>query len=223
MCPHCGQDAPIRYQGVAAFCSACGRPRPPLIAPSVSYAGKPSRVGGTAAGVAGWLVLTFGLSIALGLGLFCGSIANVGVGLAFALPIGIFTAVVATVLLLSGRKLRKSGAEKQRETRRQAIFALARNRRGAVTADEAARALGVPAAEADAFLTEMAKANPEEVTVEIDDKGGGIYYAFPRLIPVTKQRFEEPRVRVDGAPGADAGEELEYEEAAREQRRRQGR
>lgn len=192
------------------------------MAPSVSYAGKPSRVGGTVAGVIGWIVLAFGMSAALGLGLLFGSLVSVGVGLAFGLPIGIFTAVMATVLLLSGRKLRRSGDDKQREMRRQAVFALAANRGGIVTANDAARALGVPPAEADAFLTELAKTTSEEVTLEIDDKGG-IYYAFPRLLPMGRQRIEEPRVRVDGAPGASAGEEPEYEEPARQQGRRQGR
>jgi hypothetical protein len=219
MCPHCGQDAPLRYQGVAAFCSACGKPRAPLIAPSVSYAGKPSKVGGTAAGIAGWLVLAFGLSTALGMGLLCGSLFNVGVGLAFALPIGLLTAVLATVLRVSGKKLQKAGDEKQRETRRQAIFALARNRRGTVTAEDAARALGVQPAEADAFLTDMAKTMSEEVTVELDDNGG-VYYAFPGLLPVTRQRVEEPRVRVEGAPDTAGSEELEYEEPARQRRKR---
>lgn len=212
MCPHCGQNAPIVYQGVAAFCSACGKPRPPLIAPSVSFAGKPSKVGGTVAGVVGWIVLAFGLSTALGVGLLLGSLASVGVGLAFGLPIGIFFSVLATVLLLSGRKLRQSGADKLRETRRQAVFALAANRRGAVTAHDAARALGIPPAEADAFLTDLAKSTPEEVTVEIDDKGG-IYYAFPRLLPLGRQRVEPPRVRVDGSP--EVGSEwAEYDEAS---------
>jgi hypothetical protein len=220
MCPHCGQDAPIRYQGVAAFCSACGKPRLPLMAPSVSHAGKPSKVGGTVAGVMGWITLAFGVSTALGLGLLFGSLFGVGVGLAFGLPIGLFTAVLATVLLLSGRRLQKAGDDRQRETRRQAIFALARNLRGTVTANDAARALGVPPAEADAFLTDMAKTMSEEVTVELDDKGG-IYYAFPRLLPVTKQRVEEPRVRVEGGLEGGASEELEYEEPAR-QRRKQG-
>lgn len=221
MCPHCGQNAPIVYHGVAAVCSACGRPRVPLVAPSVSFAGKPSRVGGTVAGVFGWLVLAFGLSVALGLGLLIGSFLGVTVGLAFGLPIGIFTAVLATVLLLSGKKMRRTGDEKQREMRRRAIFALAANRRGAVTAQEAARALDVPPAEADAFLTELARTTPEEVTVEIDDKGG-IYYAFPALRALEGGRFEPPRVRVEGGPGP-ASEGLEYEEEAREApRRRRG-
>jgi hypothetical protein len=223
MCPHCRQEAPIRYQGVAAFCSACGKPRAPLMAPSVSYAGKPSKVGGTVARVIGWLVLTFGLSTALGLGLLLGSLVSVWLGLALGLPIGIVSTVVGTMLVLSGGKLRNEGDAKQRETRRQAVFALARNRRGAVTADEAARAMGVSPAEADAFLTDLAKTISEEVTVEIDDRGG-IYYAFPRLLPETKQRFEEPRMRVDGAQDP-SGDALAEEEAAQREavRRKQGR
>lgn len=190
------------------------------MAPSVSYAGKPSKVGGTVAGVIGWLVLAFGLSTALGLGLLLGSLVSVGVGLAFGLPIGLFSIGFALVLLLSGKKLRKSGEDKQREMRRQAVFALAANQRGTVTAYDAARSLGVPPAEADAFLTDLAKTTPEEVTVEIDDRGG-IYYAFPRLLPIGKQRFAEPKMRVPGAPEASVDEGLEYEEQAPPEKRRQ--
>lgn len=222
MCPHCGQNAPIVYRGVSAFCSACGRPRAPLIAPSVSYTGKPSKVGGTVAGVIGWIVLAIGSSAAIGLGLLF-SLLSTTAGLAVGLPLGILTLAFSLTLLFSGKKLRREGESAQREVRRQALVALARNRGGAVTANEAAAALNLPPAEADAFLTEMAKTQSDEVTVEIDDRGG-IYYAFPRLMPDGgRSRFEGgPRVRV-GDPGASEGDLLSDEEAAQAPERRKAR
>lgn len=220
MCPHCGQNAPIVYRGVAAFCSACGRPRPALIAPSVSYAGKPSTVGGTVAGVIGWIVLVVGVCATIGIGLLL-SLLSTTFALAVSIPMGILTIAVSLSLLLSGRSLRKTGEQKQKDMRRKAITALAMNRGGAVTAQDVATSLDIPAPEADAFLTEMAKADPEEVTVELDDRGG-IYYAFPRIAPVAKRRIEEPRVRVQGVPSTIEAEGLDYDESAQQpQKQRQ--
>ena len=225
MCPHCGQNVAIRYSGVAAFCSACGRPRPPLMAPSVSHAGKPSQIGGTVAGVLGWIVLAGGLAVATAVGLILG-IVHTTFGLAVGLPIGVISVVVALTLLLSGRKLRRSGEARERETRRKTVFGLATNRGGAITANDAAVALDIPPHEADAFLTDLAKTTPEEVTVELDDKGG-IYYAFPRLLSggAPRSRFDEPRVRVGGSAGPFESEGLaeeEAESAASQAQRRRG-
>lgn len=219
MCPHCRQNAPIVYRGVAAFCSACGRPRPALIAPSVSYAGKPSKVGGTVAGIIGWIVLVIGTSAAIGLGLLF-SLLSTTAGLAVGLPIGILTIAISLSLLLSGRSLQKSGEKKQLEMRRKAVTALAMNRGGALTAQDVANALDMPHAEADTFLTDMAKADPEEVTVELDDRGG-IYYAFPRIAPPGRRRIEEPRVRVTGVPNTIEAEGLDYDDQAAPPKQRQ--
>jgi hypothetical protein len=224
MCPHCGQDAPLRYSGVAAFCSACGRPRPPLIARSVSHAGKPAQVGGTLAGVFGWIVLAVGLAVATGIGLVL-SIIHTTFGLAVGIPIAVLSIAVSLGLLFSGKKLRQSGEAREKETRRKAVFSLARNRGGAITANDAATALDMPPADADAFLTDLAKTTPEEVTVELDDRGG-IYYQFPRLLPERRRaRIEDPRVRVTGVPDTFESEGLDYEEPAHEtpqERRRRG-
>lgn len=219
MCPHCRQNAPIVYRGVAAFCSACGRPRPALIAPSVSYAGKPSKVGGTVAGIIGWIVLVIGTSAAIGLGLLF-SLLSTTAGLAVGIPIGILTIAISLSLLLSGRSLQKSGEKKQLEMRKKAVTALAMNRGGALTAQDVANALDMPHAEADTFLTDMAKADPEEVTVELDDRGG-IYYAFPRIAPPGRRRIEDPRVRVTGVPNTIEAEGLDYEEPSPQQKQRQ--
>lgn len=233
MCPHCGQNAPIVYRGVAAYCSACQRQRPALIAPSVSYAGKPSTVGGTVAGVIGWLVLFFGLSTAAIVGVLLG-LASTALGLVVGIPIAVFTLAISLSLLLSGRSLRKTGVEKQKQMRKKGILALAMNRGGAVTAYDVGNALDMPTAEADAFLTEMAKADPEEVTVELDDKGG-IYYAFPRMaapgsrniggfVPPGggRARIEDPRIRVSGVPDTFESEGLDYEEPAQKKQQRRG-
>lgn len=219
MCPHCRQNAPIVYRGVAAFCSACGRPRPALIAPSVSYAGKPSKVGGTVAGIIGWIVLVIGTCASIGLGLLL-SLLSTTAGLAVGIPLGILTIAVSLSLLLSGRSLQRSGEKKQMEMRRKAITALAMNRGGALTAQDVANALDMPHAEADAFLTDMAKADSDEVTVELDDRGG-IYYAFPRIAPIARRRVEDPRVRVQGVPDTMEAEGLDYEEPAAQQKQRQ--
>lgn len=223
MCPHCGQNAPIVYRGVAAFCSACGKPRTPLITPSVSYAGKPSKVGGTVAGVFGWIVLVLGTSAAIGLGLLA-SLFSSTLALAVALPIGLVTLAVTISLLFSSRKLRQSGESTEKETRRKAVFALARNRGGTITANDAAAALDISAADADAFLTTLAKTESDEVTLEIDDKGG-IYYAFPRISAgAGRSRIggigsDDPRVRVTGVPDTFESEGLDYEEPSARQRR----
>src|SRR5579862_6967824 len=68
MCPHCGQNAPVVYRGVLAYCTACNAPRPPLTGTALHLAGQPSRVGGAIARVAGWIFIAAGLSLALGLG-----------------------------------------------------------------------------------------------------------------------------------------------------------
>jgi hypothetical protein len=221
MCPYCGQNAPIVYRGVAAFCSACGRQRPALIAPSVSYAGKPSRVGGTVAGVAGWVVLGVGLFMALAMGLLLG-IIHTPLGVVVGSLIALASIIVSVLLLVSGKKLRKSGDDAQKHMREKAVFALAANRNGRVTARDLAGSLDIPAAEADAFLTEMAKTQPEDVTVEIDDKGG-IYYAFPRIM-MGDQRAriapDQARVRVQGVPDTIDAEGLDYDESAPQQRKR---
>ena len=192
------------------------------MAPSVSYAGKPSKVGGTVAGVFGWIVLIVGVSMTIGLALLA-SLVSTTLSLAIGIPMGILTLAVSLTLLFSGKKLRQSGESTQNEMRKTALFALARNRGGMVTAQDAANALNIPVTEADAFLTELAKTQSDEVTVEIDDRGGGIYYAFPRLMaaqPRSRIATDDPRVRVTGVPDSFESEGLDYEERAPGQRLR---
>lgn len=153
-----------------ASCTACGGLRSPLSSPSVNLAGKPSRVGGTVASLLGALMLLVGLSVALGLGLFLYALVGSLVALAVALPIALVVLLVGLVLLGSGRSLRRSGANAARATHDQALLELAAHR-GAVTAADAARALGVSVQGADSMLTELAKREPERLAIDVDELG----------------------------------------------------
>jgi hypothetical protein len=199
-CPRCGQQAPIVYRGVVPTCTACGALRAPLTGPSVNLAGQPAKVGGTFARVAGWLVLLFGGSIALSVALLFLALHLAAVGLAIAAPIALVALVVGVMLVTGGRSLRTSGVETQRATREQALLAMAAHR-GAVSAAEAARMLGIAPVEADAILTALAKREPERVAVDVDDHGV-IWY---RVSSPSAPGDSTPHVRVDagvrvGAP-----------------------
>jgi hypothetical protein len=169
----------------------------------VNLAGKSSRVGGTFARVLGWVVLVCGGSLALAVGLLALALQAGAVGLAFALPIAIVALVLGIALVRSGRSMNLSGVEAERATREQALLSLAAHR-GAVTAIEAARALGVGVAEADAMLTVLAKGQPERVAVDVDDQGV-VWY---RVSAAPGEPI--PRVRVgagDGGMRVDEGRE----------------
>jgi hypothetical protein len=196
MCPHCGQSAPIVYRGVVPYCTACGGLRAPFAHRSINLAGKPAKVGGTVARVFGWLVLVFGWSIALGVGLLAYALATVTVGLAVGLPVAVVTTAIAWMLLASGRSLRRSGAALEKGTRLEAVFALAANRRGVLTAPEVAQVLGTGVEESDALLTDLAKQDPDRVVVDVGDDGV-VYYRFPAIAgaPIGPWHAEE-RVRV---------------------------
>jgi hypothetical protein len=195
MCPHCGRDAPIVYRGFVPYCTACGRLRPSLSAPSINWTGKPQQVGGTVAAAFGALVLLFGLSAALGVGMLLYALTTVAVALAVSLPIAFVALALGIVLVRTGHGLRRSAAMAQHATREQALVALA-EQRGPITAADASRALGISMAEADGMLTDLAKREPDRVAVEVDDRGM-LWY---RIAPIG----EPLRVRVDG--NEDAGD-----------------
>jgi hypothetical protein len=180
MCPYCRKNAPIVYRGVVAYCTACGQPRAPLTDRSVNMAGQPSKVGGTVANVFGWLVIGGGLITALLVGALFQAI----------LPAGIFGWILGAVIALGslgvggsfvygGKTLKQSGATVERDTRERAIFALAQNRGGVLTAFDVSAALGISAEEADAILTEYAKTDSDRVRLEVDD-AGAITFVFPQ-------------------------------------------
>lgn len=193
-CPSCGKNAPIVYRGMVAYCTACGRPRAPLVEESVNLAGQSSRVGGTVANVAGWLVVGGGLVTALLVGALFQAILPAGI---FGWVLGSIIAVVSLgvggSLVYGGKSLHKSGTETRKSTHERAIFALAQNRGGILSANDVAAALGMSAMEADAFLTERAKQDPDRVKLEVDD-AGAITFVFPQ------HGFMGPRVAPPGAP-----------------------
>lgn len=116
------------------------------------------------------------------------ALTTVAVALAVALPVALVVLAMGIVLLRGGHILRKSAAIAQRATREQALLALA-EQRGRITAGDASRALGIRVPEADALLTELAKLEPDRVSVEVDDRG----LVWYRITPTG----EGPRVRVD--------------------------
>ena len=194
MCPTCGRDAPIVYNGVVPHCTACGALRPPLSGASVNLAGKTSQVGGTLASVIGWIVLVVGGSVALAIVLLFSALSLPGVGFALGIPLTVVTLVLGILSIRRGGAWMRAGQQTERATREQALMALA-SHRGAVTAVDAARLLGVGIPQADALLTDLAKREPDRVAVDLDDQGGVWYrLADPMVMPrvrVGQQLSEE--------------------------------
>jgi len=168
----------------------------------VNLAGKPSRIGGVVASVVGWLVLVVGGSISLGIALLFAAFGAAAVGAAIALPFAIVSLAIGVVLVRRGASLNRAGLEAERETRAQALLAVVAHR-GSVTAAEAAQALGVGVAEADAMLTELAKREPDRLAVDVDDQGI-VRYRLARIAG-------DSRVRVEAGEGwpHDEGEAAE--------------
>lgn len=216
ICPACGREAPIVYRGVVPYCTACGALRAPLSSASVNMAGKPSRVGGTFAVVLGWSVLVLGGATALGVVLLLLALSWPAGALAIGLPIALVTLVTGILLVKSGRSLQASGEDAERATRSQALLAMA-GQRGAVTAREAAQALGTSIADADAMLTELAKRDPERVAVDVDDQGVLWYRVAPAPgEPIPRMRVEpEQGVRVDTGGAGDTESESQDEQGRR--------
>jgi len=206
MCPHCGQNAPLVYRGVSAFCSACGEPRIPFTANAVNLRGKPSKIGGTLASVVGWVLLFGTLAAAL---IVWGVLQSLFPGAPAGWVLGGVIATIGTaaslVLLLGGRALRRSGSNAAEAARLDALGTLAAHHKGTVTAQIASEALGCTYEEADAFLTLIAKRPESGVSLEIDDDGK-IFYRFARYAPAQAWPGEA-KVRVDAAqaPGATPG------------------
>jgi hypothetical protein len=184
MCPHCGQNAPLVYRGVSAYCSACGTPRIPFTANAVNLRGKPAKIGGTVASVMGWVVLAGSLGVALVLGAILQAIFPAGavVGWIVGGLIAIVGVAVAMLLLFGGHALRRSGKQSAEAARMEALGSLAAHHRGVITSQSAAEALGVPVQEADGFLTGLAKQPESGVTLEVDDDGK-LTYRFARYAP----------------------------------------
>jgi len=198
-----------------AFCTACGAPRMPLATNSVSFAGQPSKVGGTVARVFGWMVLAGGWLVAACFALLIMALSPAGMA---SVPawilggiIGVIASLVAYGLLRGGRQLHDSGALAEMTTKNQAIFALANTKGGVLTAWDLAQSIMTTPQEADDVLTKLAKEYPDHVTVDIDDVGT-VLYRFPS-VHWQKMRVASPspKVRVDGREKLDAESEAEAE------------
>lgn len=164
-----------------------------LSANSLTHAGKPAQLGGSVVGVFGWVVLAFGLFVASLLGLVAGLVWTAGTGLVTFGVLALFPAVFFFLLRKGGQALSEAGQETQEHRREQALFALAANNGGVVQAIQVAGALDMTVAEADAYLTRLAKTRHDEVDVEIGDQGE-VLYTFPQ--------FFRGRVRIGGVGGA---------------------
>ena len=216
-CPHCHQNAPIVYKGVFAFCSACDKPRAPFSGKALNFAGQPSKLGGRVGRAVGLLVLIFGLLLALVLTLFFQLLfPTANIGYALGLPVALISVVLSALLIFVGGRLRQSGSDAERQTRVEALYALAVHRGGTLTAADAARALQLDAARVEALLSELSKTQPEYVSLEFDDEGEPFYLfshqgTRPHPFGAKYRVSPEGRVRVtdvlgvNGPPEAAAG------------------
>ncbi len=217
MCPHCRSDAPLIYRGVRAYCAACGHSRVVLSAASVTYAGAPQQVGGTLVRAFGMAFLMVGLSIGALVALLVGLIASATAGL---VTFAVFSAISAGLYFAfnaGGKRLEAEGEGERDFRRQQALAALAKNHDGALLAPQAAAALDLSVEEADQFLTKLAKTKPDEIGVEIGERGE-VFYTFKRHLRGpwgwasfmnfrTPRPAPAPRVRVEtaGFSGERAG------------------
>ncbi len=181
-CASCGQYAPIVLRGVEAFCTVCGAQRTPFASSILNLTGKPARIGGLTAQVFGWVVLVAGLFLALTIGLVVQALASLffpttWLGLAIGIPIALLSIGVALLGIVGGKKLGRAGELSLRKAQVETIHSLARHRRGVVKVSDAAHALGLDEARADAILVTLAKDPSENVSIDIGDDGS-ISYLF---------------------------------------------
>jgi hypothetical protein len=227
LCPHCHQNAPIVYKGVFAYCSACHKPRAPFSGTALAFAGQPSKVGGRVGRVLGWLVLIFGLLLAAVL-VLCFQLLwpASNIGYAFGLPVALVSVVLGTLFMAASRRLGRAGANAERQARVEALYALAVNRGGTLTAVDAARSLQLGTAQVEALLSELAKSEPEYVSLEFDD-AGQTFYLFsragtrPHPFGAKYRVSPEGRVRVADVLGVDGPpQDIDDVSVTREQRSR---
>jgi hypothetical protein len=191
-CPHCGQRAPIRLEGIHAFCTACGGKRRPFETTTLNLAGKGWKYSGIAAVVIGSMAMVGGLAMSAFLyflfgWLFPGTLA----AYILSVPTLIVSLAFGITALVGGRQLGKYGAQKLEVARSDTVRALANHHGGALTAAQVASALDVTELHADAMLTAMAKDPDGDVTLDLDDQGR-IHYLFG----VGGQALREARWRV---------------------------
>jgi len=219
-CPHCHQKAPILYKGVFAFCSACEKPRAPFSDKALAFAGRPSKLGGRVGRALGALVLLFGVLLAAALMLFFQLLWPAkNIGYALGSPIALISVVLGLALLIASSRLGRAGAETERQTRIEAIYALAVHRDGMLTTADTARSLQLDPASVDALLSELSRTEPQYISLEFDENGQPFYLfsrAGTRAHPFgAKYRVgAEGRVRVADALGVEGPRQTFDDEAA---------
>jgi hypothetical protein len=226
-CPRCGESAPTRVRDFKVFCTACGYERGPLsgggITVPLEVVGKPSKYGGIASRVLGWIVLAMTALTVAGVSALALTFSSTFLGVIAAL-LALFGGVPGTLLVVGGKKLQQHGTQAERDAREQALAAAAKARGGALTASEAAAVLNIHPAEADALLTALAKEGTR-AHVEVN-ASGVVRYVFHDAAPIhvapTMGTAEAPtgvRIATDGAaqpgqpadPAARAREAVERE------------
>jgi hypothetical protein len=140
----------------------------------MNLVGKPSQVGGSVTRFAGWSALAITALTATVLGLLANLLFSATAALVVAAVVALFGGGFALALLRGGRALRDRSETAQRAVRENALYALAARRGGQVSAADAAAALNIQLAEADALLTAMAREGGR-VGVEIDANGTVLY------------------------------------------------
>ena len=124
----------------------------------------------------GVAVLFAGLVLAIALFLFFQFLLPTAtVGYAVGLPIAFVSVVASALLVFFGGRLRRSGTEAERETRIEALYALAVHRGGTLTVTDAARALRMELPQVERLLADLSQNQPEYVSLELDDEGQPFY------------------------------------------------
>ncbi len=204
-CPRCGRAAPTIIRGLRVVCSACGAERGPLSSGMpMNVAGQTSRIGGVLTRGLGWaLLFVFAIMLALGIAALTGPfVLKVLLGIP-AIAIALLAGGGSFFALRGGKKLATQGAAAMVHAREQALLAFATHHGGVITASEAAAAMNVQVAEADAMLTQMAREG-SRVSVEIDAHGVVRYVFRDAPPPVVSPEMASTGVRVDPTGPASA-------------------
>jgi len=169
--------------------------------------------------VVGALVLIGGSLLAAALLLFFQLLwPTQNIGYALGAPIALISIVLGSLFLIASSRLDRAGAEAERQARVEAVYALAVNRNGMLTTADTARSLQIDPGTVDALLADLAKTQPEYVSLELDEHGQAFYLfsrAGTRPHPFgAKYRVgSEGRVRVADVLGVEGAPERLDDEA----------
>jgi hypothetical protein len=124
----------------------------------------------------GLMVLVLGLAGSTGVWFLLQSLMPTrSFGWAFAIPAGALSLLAGLGLLISGRRLRKSGTARRQGVQLDAVRALVQHRRGPISASDVASALQLPEGEVDQLLTQLAREQATAVTLDVDARGQVVY------------------------------------------------